>query len=509
MLRPAGLVERVDFVAGPLSVSPGRRRIVGPGGQIQVEPVTMLVFLMLLDSAGQVVTRDQLFDACWGGDMVGDDSLNRAINRVRRIDAETGPGLFAIETIPRTGYRLTGTVADFGHLDTDANGRRRSRRWVIGGALVSVGIASIGITTITLRRSEARFDALLDRGRDLIGMGEPDRLREASALLNRATAERGNSARAWGLLATATAVSADYAAPRDAAAVIERAEAAVSNAQKIDRAQPDAQMALVRLEGSMLPRGQVEARLRHIISVDPANRLAIADLVALLQGAGMTRESWKWNERAIALDPFSPVHLARRALKLWILGRSQEADKVSARVSELFPVSPVAWNARFLILAFSDRPAGAKALLEGSTARLRTMTSQGEVMWDAVLDALSQRTTVAIANARVATLTGARQSPGLAVHGAMAMAALGDLDTAFAIANGSLLSRGAVVGNAEVKDKPLWINNPGWRETQWLFVPPTAGMREDRRFGPLCDGLGLTAYWYARKVVPDYLSKTG
>jgi hypothetical protein len=40
--------------------------------------------------------------------------------------------------------------------------------------------------------------------------------------------------------------------------------------------------------------------------------------------------------------------------------------------------------------------------------------------------------------------------------------------------------------------------------TQWLFTPPVAAMRADPRFGKLCDEFGLTAYWRARGVKPDY-----
>ena len=74
----------------------------------------MKVFLLLLDAGGSVVTRDELFDSVWGGVFVGDDSLNRAIARVRKIAAETAPGLFEIETIPRTGYRLIREILGIG-----------------------------------------------------------------------------------------------------------------------------------------------------------------------------------------------------------------------------------------------------------------------------------------------------------------------------------------------------------------------------------------------------------
>src|SRR5436190_4867009 len=110
MLKLVDLANRPDFKTGPLRISPGRRLIEGPAGRATVAPIVMKVFLLLLDGRGSVVTRDELFGAAWGGVFVGDDSLNRAIACVRKIASETAPGLFEVETIPRTGYRLAGVI---------------------------------------------------------------------------------------------------------------------------------------------------------------------------------------------------------------------------------------------------------------------------------------------------------------------------------------------------------------------------------------------------------------
>jgi hypothetical protein len=85
----------------------------------------------------------------------------------------------------------------------------------------------------------------------------------------------------------------------------------------------------------------------------------------------------------------------------------------------------------------------------------------------------------------------------------MIMSALGDVDAAFDIANGFLLSRGTVVrqsGTAQSDREDAYerIN------TQWLFTPPCAVMRADPRFSSLCEGIGLSDYWRARGVPPDY-----
>src|SRR5437763_14658260 len=107
MLKLSDLASRADFETGPLHVSPARRLVEGPGGSANVEPIVMKVLLLLLDADGSVVTRDELLGNAWGDVFVGDDSLNRAIARVRKIASETAPGLIDIQTIPRTGYRLS------------------------------------------------------------------------------------------------------------------------------------------------------------------------------------------------------------------------------------------------------------------------------------------------------------------------------------------------------------------------------------------------------------------
>ena len=84
MLKLSDLARRSDVQIGPLLVSPSRRLVEGPEGRTHLEPLIMQVFLLLLDAEGKVVTRNELFDQCWGGVVVGDDSLNRAIARVRR-----------------------------------------------------------------------------------------------------------------------------------------------------------------------------------------------------------------------------------------------------------------------------------------------------------------------------------------------------------------------------------------------------------------------------------------
>ena len=107
-LTTADLAGRRDFTLGLAVVSPSSRTIAGPGGTAIVEPRVMQVLVVLVDAANKVVTRETLFHRCWGGVYVGDDSLNRTVGAIRKLASEIADRSFQIETIPRTGYRLTG-----------------------------------------------------------------------------------------------------------------------------------------------------------------------------------------------------------------------------------------------------------------------------------------------------------------------------------------------------------------------------------------------------------------
>ena len=66
----------------------------------------MEVLLVLVGAKGATVSRDQLIDACWGGRIVSDDAVNRAVAQVRALARDVVPPPFMLETIPKVGFRL-------------------------------------------------------------------------------------------------------------------------------------------------------------------------------------------------------------------------------------------------------------------------------------------------------------------------------------------------------------------------------------------------------------------
>lgn len=97
------LAREADFDLGNIRVSPSTRQVESQVQNETLEPRIMQVLVVLARRRGEVVSRDELIQACWGGRAVGDDALNRCISRVRKLGES---GQFNLETIPRVGYRL-------------------------------------------------------------------------------------------------------------------------------------------------------------------------------------------------------------------------------------------------------------------------------------------------------------------------------------------------------------------------------------------------------------------
>src|SRR5579875_1533518 len=100
------LAARGDFDLGGLTVSPSSCRVREGEREQRIEPRVMQVLVFLAARPGQTVTRDQLIDACWGGRIVSDDAVNRVLSQVRALGRAFEPYGFALETIPRVGFRL-------------------------------------------------------------------------------------------------------------------------------------------------------------------------------------------------------------------------------------------------------------------------------------------------------------------------------------------------------------------------------------------------------------------
>lgn len=82
------------------------------GSKLRLQEQPFLVLRRLLESAGRLVTREELHGALWPADTYVDfdSSLNTVIKRLREVLGDSADVPVFIETIPRRGYRFLAPV---------------------------------------------------------------------------------------------------------------------------------------------------------------------------------------------------------------------------------------------------------------------------------------------------------------------------------------------------------------------------------------------------------------
>jgi len=144
---PVELAKERSFRLGEVIVRPASREIAAPDGSRQVlEPRVMQVLVALRRAQGAIVSRDELIRTCWGGTVVGEGSINRAISLLRKAADEIGGGAFRVETIAKVGYRLVvpGSTAP-GEPAPRAPAPARFRRpaWALSAILAGAAVGAL------------------------------------------------------------------------------------------------------------------------------------------------------------------------------------------------------------------------------------------------------------------------------------------------------------------------------------------------------------------------------
>lgn len=103
--EPIDLARAAPFSMGSLQVDPATRQLAYADGSTEtLEPRVMETLLALRRAQGSVLSRDDLTAACWRGNIVGEDAIQRVIQRLRKVAALAES--FRIDTITKAGYRL-------------------------------------------------------------------------------------------------------------------------------------------------------------------------------------------------------------------------------------------------------------------------------------------------------------------------------------------------------------------------------------------------------------------
>jgi TolB-like protein len=108
---------------GAFEVNLDSRELRKHGMRIRLEEKPFLILELLLERAGQVVSRRMLREKLWPDTVVGyEHGLNTAVNKLRELLGDSARSPRFVETLPRLGYRFIAPVVKPGK--TAAAGKR-------------------------------------------------------------------------------------------------------------------------------------------------------------------------------------------------------------------------------------------------------------------------------------------------------------------------------------------------------------------------------------------------
>jgi Tol biopolymer transport system component/DNA-binding winged helix-turn-helix (wHTH) protein len=165
--------------------------------RLQEQPLRVLA--MLAERPGEIITREQLQERIWGDTFVDfDQSLNKAVNRVREALNDNAGTPQYIETVPRRGYRFIAPVSAPPQTESSAPAaptstvpaeiptqprpdKSSSRAGLIAALAIVAVLAALGITTVVSLRQHR--PALLQETRHISSFGfEPALSRDGKLL---------------------------------------------------------------------------------------------------------------------------------------------------------------------------------------------------------------------------------------------------------------------------------------------------------------------------------------
>jgi DNA-binding winged helix-turn-helix (wHTH) protein len=457
-------VLRHDIDFGGLVLRADQRSIGGPLGTAQLEPLVARLLLTLAQRAGRIVARETLFEECWPGAAMGDDSLNRLVAVARRALRETGGNRAEIVTIPASGYILRLRPLKSGE------DHRAERDAAVRAAFLSWRNAYPVPNFAIIERLRAISDVAAD---------------DATCL---------------GMLALMYRHAAEYGPVAERGELVRSCEMAAAAALAIDATQPEARVALAGIVPIFGHWKGAYTALSAVLDDHPGHIIATHDLAIVEMATGRPRQAKRLIDPLFASDPRAPCFGYKSTFQHWSLGDLATMNHRAEQAIQLWPDHPAVWTARFWTLAYTGRPSAALAMIEPGMHRpvmREPVAAFARRLLRWAIDGSGDRTEL-VREAVEAVATG----PVQAINSLMALGLLGDVDAGFEVAEAYYLQEGPLAVPSQT-DRESPLNEQHRRVTQQLVVPASAGMRADPRIIGLCEKIGLARYWAETGRLPE------
>ncbi len=200
------------FRLGLWHVDPASCRLTSGDQGVNLEPKVMDFLVLLVESPGEVLSRDEIFSQLWPGVTVGEDTLARVVSKLRKALGDNSKTPTYVETISKRGYRLIKPVE--GYSPETQSLRAAPSGWLQSNLRVKIGafcmIAMVIVMAVTLNWFTDDRDAKLANPPTLTTRADDFYMRftradneAAIALYERAIAENPSNASAQAGLANA------------------------------------------------------------------------------------------------------------------------------------------------------------------------------------------------------------------------------------------------------------------------------------------------------------------
>lgn len=186
--------------------------LTSSGGTERLEPKVMDLLFLLAGRPGKAFNKDEIMQALWPNVVVGDDTLARAVSRLRKALADDAKTPAYIETLPKRGYRLIAQVEpdEGGGAKPSATPpqTRKLSAIAVGGAAACAVVLTMAILGAALRviprpEGDATTRTLVEHANDFYFQYKRTDNEEAIALFERVLTDRPDHAPALAGLANA------------------------------------------------------------------------------------------------------------------------------------------------------------------------------------------------------------------------------------------------------------------------------------------------------------------
>ena len=369
---------------------------------------------------------------------------------------------------------------DFRRANADASDLREEIPYKVADV---VAIAEFARETSGMRRDDAALSALL-QAHELVRSNRSGSWGQLLALSQRVVASEPDFAFGHAMAATADVYALGWGAPaqqRPALMANGRQEAA--RALALDPHDAAAYFALYILEPDYERK---EAMLRKGLAVATRPAAPLAALYdsegEILLSVGRPSDALPYFQRAVGLDPLSPVKAASLARAYELLGETGAAQELIGQALGRWPGHRGLRAARLHLLTFYGSPMATRALLAAPADLPADLAPEAVAAWRQYLAATPAHASDAARTVNRAAEDGALDLP----TAVLMLARLHDLDHAFALA-----------------DK---LANEPTPDPRFLFKSAAGPLRRDARFPRLAARFGLPAYWRSTGRWPDICS---